>query len=219
MRVTGDELRDRLPRVRTQAAVLLGSDVVKMLAALDERGGIRAERDAAVIALGFSAALRGGELAALNVTDIEYVDTDRLIVHIRRSKTDQGGIGQQVPVIGGEKIRPITRLRNWQSLLPQGGAQGPLFRRMLPYGHDRIGRARLGYDGILDLVRSAAEAVGITGKVTPHSLRAGFATSAARAGARPDQIMRVTRHRRVDTVMGYIRDADQWSAHAGREIL
>ena len=207
-----------LPRVRTQAMVLLGSDVVEMLAALDERGGIRAERDAAVIALGFSAALRGGELAALNVTDIEF-DTDRAIVHIRRSKTDQTGIGQQIPVIGGEKIRPIARLRNWISLLPQGGVQGPLFRRMLPYGHDRIGRARLGYNGILDLVRSAADAVGITGKVTPHSLRAGFATSAARAGARPDQIMRVTRHRRVDTVMGYIRDADQWSAHAGRGIL
>jgi integrase len=38
-----------------------------------------------------------------------------------------------------------------------------------------------------------------------HSLRAGFVTSAAKAGKRLDIIMRQTGHKQVNTVMRYIR--------------
>lgn len=203
-----------LPRVRRQAKPLLTADVEKMVQWLERKGGLRADRDAALIGLGFAAALRGGELSALDIGDVEMVDDRRMLVTIRRSKTDQHGDGQTVPVLGdiGGTINPVGRLRAWVSLVARD--TGPLFPAMAPYGHQTLDRSRrLGYEGVLNVVRDAARGAAIDGLVTPHSLRAGFCTSAARAGARPDQIMRVTRHTRVETVMGYIRDADLWTAH------
>jgi site-specific recombinase XerD len=52
-----------------------------------------------------------------------------------------------------------------------------------------------------------------------HSLRAGFATSAAMQGASALRIMDVTRHKRVDTLKGYIRRGEEFKDHAGKDVL
>jgi hypothetical protein len=52
-----------------------------------------------------------------------------------------------------------------------------------------------------------------------HSLRAGFLTSAASRGASIFKMMDVSRHRSVDTLRGYVRDAELFKDHAGAGLL
>jgi hypothetical protein len=52
-----------------------------------------------------------------------------------------------------------------------------------------------------------------------HSLRSGFLTSAAARGASPFKMMDVSRHRSVDTLRGYVRDAHAFRDHAGAGLL
>lgn len=47
-----------------------------------------------------------------------------------------------------------------------------------------------------------------------HSLRSGFITSAANAGADIFRVMDVSRHRSINTVRGYVRRAQQFDGHA-----
>ena len=178
-------------------------------------------RDAAVIALGFSAALRRSELVGLNFDDIEFIDEDddqdtKLIVHIRQSKTDQFSQGQQVPVINGKRIRPVSRLRRW--LRSSSVREGPLFRTMKR--GDTVRRNPLHSSDYVRLIKFYAQQVGIDpATVSGHSLRAGFVTSAASHRARLDKIMSVTRHTSIDMVMKYTRDADIFDDHAGASFL
>ena len=51
-----------------------------------------------------------------------------------------------------------------------------------------------------------------------HSLRSGFATSAARAGKSEASIMRQTRHKSVTVARRYIREGTCWEDHAGAGI-
>jgi formate dehydrogenase assembly factor FdhD len=50
-------------------------------------------------------------------------------------------------------------------------------------------------------------------------LRSGFLTSAATRGASIFKMMDVSRHRSVDTLRGYVRDAELFRNHAGRGLL
>jgi integrase len=56
---------------------------------------LRSLRDRALLLLGFAGALRRSELVALDVADLEET-AEGLLVHIRRSKTDQEGAGDFV---------------------------------------------------------------------------------------------------------------------------
>ena len=49
-----------------------------------------------------------------------------------------------------------------------------------------------------------------------HSLRSGFLMSAARRGASIFKMMDVSRHRSVDTLSGYVRDAEFFATTPGR---
>jgi integrase len=179
------------------------------------------KRDAAIIAVGFAGALRRSEICNLNVEDVEFLDLsddceDRMILTIRRSKTDQHGKGQRVPILDGSAIRPISRLRQW--LEGSGITEGPLFQTMKRGGQLR-GKP-MHHSDIPRIVKHYAELAGLNPKdIAGHSLRAGFVTSAAVHHARLDKIMAVTRHTNPATVMGYIRDADAFTDHAGRSFL
>jgi len=53
----------------------------------------------------------------------------------------------------------------------------------------------------------------------PTSLRSGFLTSAAGKGASIFKMMDVSRHKSVDTLRGYVRDAELFKDHAGAGLL
>lgn len=188
--------------------------------AADERRGMIAVRDAALLAAGFAAALRRSELCALLVDDVEFLGpsgkASGMFLHIRRSKTDQLGRGQRVAVPEGRLLRPVSRLRRWLAL--SGIDRGHLFQTMRRGGHVQ-GRPLHPTD-VARLVKRYAAATGLDpAHYAGHSLRAGFVTSAAAHGARLDKIMEVTRHASPATVMRYIRHADAFEDHAGSGFL
>lgn len=180
-------------------------------------------RDAAFLAIGFAAALRRSELCNLKVADIEWMQEGLLrdshsgiVIHIRKSKTDQFGTGQRVAVPEGKKIRPVARLRSW--LKSSGIQDGYLFQTMRKNGS--LTGSPLHHTDIPRLVKRYAAAIGLNAKdFSAHSLRAGFVTSAAAHHARLDKIMEITRHTNPATVMKYIRDADAFTDHAGAAFL
>jgi integrase len=69
-------------------------------------------RDRALLLIGFAAAQRRSEIAALQVSDVERV-ADGLIIHVRKSKTDQEGAGAQIPIPRGDRLKPVDALEAW----------------------------------------------------------------------------------------------------------
>jgi integrase len=68
--------------------------------------------------------------------------------------------------------------------------------------------AALHADSVGTIIKRAVSRAGFDAKgFAGHSLRAGFATQAARNGATVFDIMRQTGHRSVQTVARYVRDA------------
>ena len=173
-------------------------------------------RDAAMLALGFAAALRRSELCALLVADINILRCDKMVVWIRRSKTDQAGQGQRVAVPEGRTIRPVSHVRDWMEVAGIDG--GYLFQTFLRGG--RASGRSLSHSEVPRLVKKYVGRIGLDpARYSGHSLRAGFVTSAAAHRARLDKIMEVTRHKNPATVMQYIRDADAFEQHAGTDFL
>jgi len=175
---------------------------------------LRPLRDRALMLLGFAAALRRSELVALDVTDLEFTDRG-VIVAIRASKTDQDGEGAFVAVPNGRKLKPVAALRAW--LEAAVIAEGPVFRSIDKGG--RIG-SRLTDRSVATIVKHYAAAAGFDDAIySGHSMRAGFVTSALERGADFFSVMRVTRHRDVDTLRAYDRRAGLFKDHAGKDFL
>ena len=201
---------------RRQAHPLTVAELAQVVASIDTETPIGV-RDRSVLLLGYAAALRPSELAALELADVTF-DPHGLLVSIRRSKTDQEGHGQLVGVAAGlgPVTDPILALRAWLDLRPVG--PGPLFTRVpaaRPISRDGIGQRTAS-----DLVRHRATAAGLGDLgVSGHSLRAGHATTAAVNGAPIDRIAAQTRHRDLTALFNhYIRPADALARTTSREL-
>ena len=200
---------------RRQAHPLTVAELTQIVASIPaSRIGIR---DRAILLLGYSAALRPSEIAALHLADVG-VDTHSLLITIRRSKTDQEGLGQIVGVVAGYQTAtdPIRALRAWLDLRPAG--PGPLFTRV-PAARPIMSEG-VGPRTISDLVRNRAAGAGLGDLgVSGHSLRAGHATTAAGNGAPLDRIAAQTRHRDLTTLFNhYVRPADALANTTSRDL-
>ena len=194
--------------------------VMKMLDKCDET--LIGLRDAAIIAVGFAAALRRSEICGLTTDDVEIIKSvkgkgsGKMFIHIRKSKTDQEGKGQKIAVPEGRYLKPIQRLQDW--LEASGITRGYVFQTMKRGG--KLRGLPMHHSDIPRLVKRYAELIGLDSKeVSGHSLRAGFVTSAAVHNARLDKIMEITRHSSPSTVIRYIRDANSFKDHAGEKFL
>jgi site-specific recombinase XerD len=178
---------------------------------------LRALRDRAIILLGFAGAFRRSELVGLNVEDIEFCETG-LRVQIAHSKTDQEGIGVKIAIVSGSIACPVEAVRQW--LDASGIIAGPLFRRIWNKTNQRLSDQRLKGRVVAAVVKANAERLGLDPKAFGgHSLRSGFLTSAAARGASIFKMMDVSRHKSMETVRGYVRDADLFRDHAGSGLL
>lgn len=172
-------------------------------------------RDRALLLLGFGGAFRRSELAALDVVDLAE-GPEGLRVTVRHSKTDQEGAGAVVPVTRGAHACPVKAVRTW--LTAAAITSGPVFRPVSKEGRARD--ARLTPYSVGEIVKAYAARAGYDpATFGGHSLRAGFLASAAERGKPLDRMMAVSRHKRVDTVLGYIRRADDFKDHAGAGLL
>jgi site-specific recombinase XerD len=177
--------------------------------------GLKGLRDRALLLLGFGGAFRRSELVALNFADLEETD-DGLRVTIRRSKTDQEGQGTTIAIIRGGACCPVKAIKAW--LDAAGISEGPIFRPVRKGG--KVRDQRLTAKSVCDLVKAYADSVGLDAATFgAHSLRAGFLTSAARRGASVFKMRDVSRHKSMDVLQAYVRDADLFRDHAGVGLL
>lgn len=199
---------------RRKAALAVG-DLRRLLRAC---GGVaRGARDRAVLLVGFGGALRRSEVAALQLRDVE-VTAAGLVVHVRRSKTDQEGAGAVVGVHRGSRVVtcPVRALAAW--LVVRGEWPGPLFARVSRGGE--VVRVGLSGASIAAIVQRAARLAGLdSARYGGHSLRAGMATAAHVGGASDTAIQERTRHRSLAMVARYVRVASVFEVDPLRGCL
>jgi hypothetical protein len=73
---------------------------------------------------------------------------------------------------------------------------------------------------VADIVKSCVGRLGLNvADYSGHSLRSGFLTSAARRGASVFKMRDVSRHKSMDVLQEYVRDAELFRDHAGAGLL
>jgi integrase len=197
-----------------QAAPLLKRDLLCACQAIGSRS--KDARDRALLLIGFAGGFRRSELVGLNWQDILIVPQG-LEITIRRSKTDQNGKGRKLGIpYGRSDCCPVYALKQWQSLTLD--TEGPVFRPV--DRHHRISKTRLSGGAVSDVIRKRLEAVGIDpSHYSGHSLRSGFATSAAMAGVSSWSIRKQTGHASDATLARYIRDGELFLNNAAAALL
>lgn len=173
-------------------------------------------RDRALILIGFAGAMRRSELVGLDVTDLAIAD-EGLVVHIRKSKTDQLGAGRKVGIPHGEHpdTCPVKAVQAW--LDHSGIDEGPLFRSVNRHGH--VMPTRLSDRAVAEVVKRSLLAAGKSARrYAGHSLRAGLITQAATAGVSERSIQDQSGHKSLAVMRRYIRDGSLFRENAAAKV-
>lgn len=197
-----------------QAKPMLRDDLFIVLDAMGD--GLKDARDRALLLLGFAGAFRRTELIALNVSDLDFV-RHGLMVNLRHSKTDQSGEGRKIGIPHGRtKHCPVKAVETWlqRSSLSEGAIFSPINR------HSHKALQRLSGEAVSLIIRERIIKAGINPDgYSGHSLRSGFATSAAIAGVATWRIRKQTGHA-SDAMLGrYIRDGELFQDNAAGAVL
>lgn len=186
-----------------QAKPLTKEDLFIVLGAMGDT--MTDARDRALLLLGFAGAFRRSELVAIDKEDITAA-RQGIIVRLNRSKTDQAGIGRDVAIpYGRSRWCPVASLDLWLSRA--GICGGAAFRPIDRFGH--VGTGRLSGEAVSLIIKARVSAAGFDPRLySGHSLRAGFATSAAQAGVSSWNIRRQTGHASDAMLAKYIRAAE-----------
>jgi len=177
---------------------------------------IKKLRDRTIILIGFSGGFRRNEIVSLDYDDLDFV-LEGVKIHIRRSKTDQFGEGsvKALPYFDTPKYCPVVSLKKWISISKNNS--GPLFRRFLK--GSKLSEKRLTDQTVALLIKEYLQLAGIDSKnYSGHSLRSGFATSAAEAGVEERSIMAMTGHKSTEMVRRYIKEANLFKNNALNKI-
>ncbi|MBB6411869.1 site-specific integrase [Mesorhizobium sangaii] len=214
VRATLRGVRRTLGVKQRQAQALLRDDLFAILDRLGDRK--KDVRDRAVLLLGWACALRRSELVALDVEDIVFTGQGALVT-IKRSKTDQEGAGREIAMpYGRTRHCPIAALKRW--LKVAGIETGAIFLGMDKHGHTLP--ERISGEAVSDVVKLRVGAAGYDPAIfSAHSLRSGFATSAAMAGATSYKIRQVTGHRSEAGLAPYLRTVDLFEDSAAARLI
>ena len=163
-------------------------------------------RDKALILIGFAGGFRRSELVNINFEDVEFVPEGVKIL-IKRSKTDQSGEGvfKAIPYFDNKEFCPVLALRNFieKESLKKDGSK--IFE--------------LSDKSVALIIKRYAQKAGLdSSKYAGHSLRSGFATTAAEFGAEERNIMAMTGHKTTQMVRRYIKDANLFKNNALNKI-
>ncbi|WP_280186369.1 tyrosine-type recombinase/integrase, partial [Nocardia gipuzkoensis] len=184
-------------------------DLRRICAALPPN--LTGHRDRAIVLLGFAIAARRSNLAALDVTDVVEHE-EGLAVTIRYGKTG----AREAAVDRGTNpgTCPVRAVRTWTDAA--GLSVGPLFRPITRYG--RLIDARMSPRACGEAVTRAAAAAGVPYR-TGHSLRAGLATEARKAGHDVKTIADQGGWNPTSAELyKYLRIVDRWADNATKGI-
>jgi site-specific recombinase XerD len=177
---------------------------------------IKKLRDRSIILIGFSGGFRRNEIVSLDYDDLDFV-TEGLKINLRRSKTDQFGEGtvKALPYFDSSQYCPVVSLKKWIDISKINS--GSLFRRFLK--GSKLSMNRLSDQTVALLIKEYLKLAGIDSKnYSGHSLRSGFATSAAEAGVEERNIMAMTGHKSTEMVRRYIKEANLFKNNALNKI-
>jgi integrase len=208
-RLTFCGIRRKFGRPQRRVAALSSDDLRAIVASLGQ--STKDIRDAAILLAGFCGAFRRSEVVAIDHNDVEIHPTGATIV-LRRSKTDQIGQGRtiSIPRVQGQ-VCPVAALEQWL-LISQIG-EGPLFRPVTKSG--KILPARISAEAIACILKNRLQTIGRDpARYSGHSLRAGFATGAARMGVPMWRIKAQTGHLSDSMLERYIREGELSSIDA-----
>ena len=159
-------------------------------------------RDKALILIGFAGGFRRSELVNIMHEDVEFVDEGVKIL-IKRSKTDQSGEGivKAIPYFDNKEYCPVIALKNYINYKFDNKIEGKVFE--------------ISDKSVALIIKRYAEKAGLdSSKYAGHSLRSGFATSAAEFGAEERNIMAMTGHKTTQMVRRYIQEANLFKNNA-----
>ena len=211
-------IKRRKGRAQNGKKPLLISNLKKVINVIDEckKDEIKKLRDRSIILIGFSGGFRRNELVSLNYDDLEFV-SEGLKIILRKSKTDQYGEGslKGLPYFDNSNYCPVISLQKWLNISEI--KSGPVFRRFLK--GSKLSEKRLTDQTVALLIKQYLELAGINSKnFSGHSLRSGFATSAAESGAEERTIMAMTGHKSAEMVRRYIKEANLFKNNALNKI-
>ena len=161
-------------------------------------------KNKALILIGFAGGFRRSELVAIQFEDIDFVP-EGVKIFIKRSKTDQSGEGMTkgIPYFSNQNYCPVISLKNWleKSEIKSG--------KIFDMSDKSVALTVKKYTAIAGLDPN---------KYSGHSLRSGFATSAAELGAEERSIMAMTGHKTTQMVRRYIQEANLFKNNALNKI-
>ena len=161
-------------------------------------------KNKALILVGFAGGFRRSELVAIQLEDIDFVP-EGVKIFIKRSKTDQSGEGMTkgIPYFSNSEYCPVISLKQWieKSEIKSG--------KIFDISDKSVSLIIKKYTAIAGLDSK---------KYSGHSLRSGFATSAAELGAEERSIMAMTGHKTTQMVRRYIHEANLFKNNALNKI-
>ena len=187
---------------------ILINSLKKIINVIDQqkKEEIKKLRDRSIILIGFSGGFRRNEIVSLDYQDLDFV-SEGLKINLKKSKTDQFGEGsvKALPYFNNTQYCPVISLKKWINI--SNINSGPLFRRFSKSFN--LSNNRLTDQTVALLIKKYLTLAGINSKnYSGHSLRSGFATSAADAGAEERSIMAMTGHKSPEMVRRYIKEAN-----------
>ena len=165
-------------------------------------------RDKAILLLGFMGAFRRSELSALTVESLKFLPQG-LEIFVANSKADQEGQGAivAIPYIDNEALCAVRAVKAWLRFVPI--TTGPIFRGFTK--NMNVRKTAISDKSIAEIVKYYMAAIGEDPSLYgAHSLRHGFATTAAHYGVEERNIMKQTRHHSVNMVRRYINEANKF---------
>ena len=181
---------------------LLINDLKLIIKAIDEEK----TRDKALILIGFAGGFRRSELVSILNEDVEFVPEGVKIL-IRRSKTDQSGEGitKAIPYFDNQEYCPVLALKKFMNSKNKNENEEKIFK--------------ISDKSVALIIKKYAEKAGLDAtKYAGHSLRSGFATTAAEFGAEERNIMAMTGHKTTQMVRRYIQEANLFKNNALNKI-
>jgi len=211
-------IRRRKGSIQRGKKPLLINNLKKIINVIDEQNieKIKKIRDRSIILIGFSGGFRRNEIVSLDYEDLDFVQ-EGLKINVRRSKTDQFGEGslKGLPYFENSKYCPVVSIGEWIKISKINS--GALFRRFIK--GSKLSENRLTDQTVALLIKEYLKLAGIENtNYSGHSLRSGFATSAAEAGAEERSIMNMTGHKSTEMVRRYIKEANLFKNNALNKI-
>jgi len=211
-------IKRRKGSIQKSKKPLLISNLKIIIDVIDQqnREEIKKIRDRSIILIGFSGGFRRNELVSLDYDDLDFVP-EGLKINIKKSKTDQFGEGSKkaLPYFDNSQYCPVVSLKKWIDITKINS--GSLFRRFSK--GSRLTEKKLTDQTVALLIKEYLQLAGIDNKnYSGHSLRSGFATSAAESGAEERSIMAMTGHKSTEMVRRYIKEANLFKNNALNKI-